>query len=162
MPRHRVPVLRVEWGARELAVEGFPWVVGVVDLVGVEEKEEGVCEALKAEEKLNGEWVRIPHTEHRKFHLTVFCRLDNPFVLGLLEAYWDAYDAVQLNSYAEYDYLKTVWAYHRRILEAICADDYSTALELFVEHTKLLRTQPRMRDMKGDINEPTSEVEPSE
>jgi DNA-binding FadR family transcriptional regulator len=101
-----------------------------------------------AREKLTSEWIRIPHSEHRTFHLTVFSRLENPFVIGLLEAYWDAYDAIQLNSYAEYDYLQAVWDYHERIIDSICVADYDTALAAFVEHTQLLRHQPKMRVMK--------------
>lgn len=100
-----------------------------------------------AHAKLNHEWIRIPHAEHRTFHMTLFKRLNNPFVLGLLEAYWDAYDAVQLNSYTDYDYLQSVWDHHARILDAIDAGHYDDALTIFVEHTQLLRYQPRMRDM---------------
>jgi DNA-binding FadR family transcriptional regulator len=103
-----------------------------------------------ARAKLNGEWIRIPHEEHRRFHLTVFKHLENPFVLGLLEAYWDAYDAVQLNSYADYDYLQSVWDYHERIIDFICKGDYDTAQTAFIEHTRLLRHQPRIQDMKGE------------
>lgn len=102
-----------------------------------------------AREKLNGQWVRIPHEEHRRFHLTVFKRLQNPFVTGLLEVYWDAYDAVHLSSYTDYAYLQTVWDYHERILEAICRGDFEEAQQIFVEHTRLLQEQPRMKDMKG-------------
>lgn len=105
-----------------------------------------------AREKLNGDWIRIPHKEHRTFHLTVFKRLENPFVLGLLEAYWDAYDAVQLNSYSDYDYLQSVWDYHQRILDAICAGDFEVGLRAFIEHTRLLRHQPQMRTMKAQEN----------
>lgn len=121
------------------------------------------CELLKDEDKaamrecvqsawkkLNAEWIRIPAVEHRVFHMSVFKRLENPFVVGLLEAYWDAYDAVQLNSYADYDYHRSVWQYHERILDAICAGDYDTAKTLFIEHTRLLRYQPRVRDIKGE------------
>ncbi|NDJ61165.1 MAG: FadR family transcriptional regulator [Chloroflexi bacterium] len=88
--------------------------------------------------KLNSDRVRIPHEEHRTFHLTVFKRLGNPFVMGLLEAYWDAYEAVAMNQYAEYSYLQQVWDYHSRILDAIRADDIDQARALFIEHTKLL------------------------
>ena len=63
----------------------------------------------KARAKLNGKPVRIPNEEHRTFHLTVFKRLDNPFVMGILEAYWDAYNAVELNRYSDYSYLQQVW-----------------------------------------------------
>ncbi|MFW5748654.1 MAG: FadR/GntR family transcriptional regulator [Chloroflexota bacterium] len=104
----------------------------------------------RARAMLTGAWIRIPHAEHRTFHLTVFKRLENPFVIGILEAYWDAYDAVQLNTYAEYSYLQSVWDYHESILDAICAGDFDAALARFIEHTRLLRYQPRVKDMKGE------------
>lgn len=103
-----------------------------------------------ARAKLNSQWVRIPHEEHRRFHLTQFSRLQNPFVVGLLEVYWDAYDAIHLSSYNDYDYLQTVWDYHERIIEAISRDDYDSALTLFIEHTKLLQTRPHIHDGKGE------------
>lgn len=102
----------------------------------------------QAHTKLSDRWIQIPNAEHRAFHMTVFHRLNNPFVIGLLEAYWDAYDAVELNRYSDYDYLQQVWEYHARILDAICADDFDSAQQLFIEHTQLLRYQPRMRDME--------------
>ncbi len=84
------------------------------------------------------------------FHLTTFKRLENPFVQGLLEAYWDAYEAVEMNRYADYDYLQSVWDYHERILECIEAGDFDGAQEAFVEHTRLLRYRPRMQEMQSD------------
>jgi DNA-binding FadR family transcriptional regulator len=95
----------------------------------------------------NGGHIRIPNEEHRTFHLTIFRRLDNPFVMGILEAYWDAYNAVELNLYADYDYLQRVWAYHERILDALCAGDYEAARAVFIEHTRLIRYQPAMRNL---------------
>src|SRR5258706_8013283 len=45
--------------------------------------------------KLNdAAFIQIPHVEHRHFHMKIFSHLDNPFVIGLLEAYWEAYEAV--------------------------------------------------------------------
>lgn len=101
-----------------------------------------------ARAKLTDPWIRIPSEEHRTFHLTVFKRLQNPFVIGLLEAYWDAYEAVELNRYADYEYLRNVWDYHERILDAICAGDFEAAKEAFIEHTRLLRYQPRMQEVE--------------
>ena len=98
--------------------------------------------------KLSAEWIQIPNIEHRQFHMIIFRRLNNPFVVGLLEAYWDAYDAVELNRYSDFKYLQQVWEYHARILQAICRDDYDTGQKLYIEHTQLLRYQPRMRDME--------------
>jgi DNA-binding FadR family transcriptional regulator len=92
----------------------------------------------QAQAKLSQERIQIPHSEHRAFHMTVFKRLANPFVLGLLEAYWDAYEAVELNTYADYSYLKEVWSYHARIAQAVLAGDYATGKELLVQHMRLL------------------------
>lgn len=117
---------------------------------------EEACKLLEAEDiafmqkqvqeawkKLNAEWILIPHEEHRIFHLAVFRRLDNPFVSGLLEAYWDAYDAIHLAAYADYDYWKAVWDYHEQILEHIKIGDFAAAKVAFIEHTQLLRYQPQ-------------------
>ncbi len=92
----------------------------------------------QAWEKLRGSPVRIPHAEHREFHLTIFSRLDNVFVRGLLEAYWEAYEAVELNKYADLAYLSEVWSYHERITEDIIRGDVDSSLKAFEEHTKLL------------------------
>jgi DNA-binding FadR family transcriptional regulator len=90
------------------------------------------------------------------FHLTVFKRLENPFVMGILEAYWDAYEAVELNRYADYTYLQQVWTYHEQIFEAICAGNYEQAKSLFIAHTNLIRFQPRMQRLHS-ASEPEDE-----
>ena len=73
----------------------------------------------RAWKKLAGEPIHIPHNEHRLLHLTIFSRLDNPFVQGILEAYWQAYETIGLNVYADYDYLQKVWQYHQEMVDAI-------------------------------------------
>lgn len=93
----------------------------------------------KARAKLNGRPVQIPHAEHRDLHLRIFSRLANPFVTGLLEAYWDAYEAVGLSLYSDYDYLQEVWDYHARIVAAIVSGDHDGGHHLLVQHTTLLR-----------------------
>lgn len=92
----------------------------------------------KAREKLSQPRIQIPYPEHRELHMTIFGRLRNPFVLGLLEAYWDGYEAVELNTYADYRYLQEVWAYHERIVEAIEQGDYVLGRTLLIEHMQLL------------------------
>ena len=89
--------------------------------------------------KLNGQPIQIPHAEHRDLHLTIFRRLENPFVKGLLEAYWEAYEAVGLSVYSDYQYLRDVWTYHEQIVEAIIAGDWDQGYRLLVEHTSLLK-----------------------
>lgn len=88
--------------------------------------------------KLRGTPIRIPHAEHREFHLAIYRRLDNVFVQGILEAYWEAYEAVGLNVYADYDYLQEVWNYHQQIVDSICSGDLEAGYQALVDHTDLL------------------------
>jgi DNA-binding FadR family transcriptional regulator len=92
----------------------------------------------RAWEKLNGSPIRIPHDEHRELHLLIYRRLENPFVLGILEAYWEAYEAVGLNVYADYEYLQEVWSYHQKMVDAICRGDFELGYQALVEHKDLL------------------------
>jgi DNA-binding FadR family transcriptional regulator len=93
---------------------------------------------VQAQAKLNHERAQIPYAEHRAFHLGIFCKLENPFVLGLLEAYWDAYEAVELNTYADYSYLTEVWSYHQRIADALVSGDYVSGKEFLIQHMRLI------------------------
>jgi DNA-binding FadR family transcriptional regulator len=90
-------------------------------------------------EKLRGTPVQIPHVEHRELHLTVFRRLGNPFVLGILEAYWEAYEQFGLNLYTDYHYLEQVWNYHQKMVDAICQGNFDEGYQALVEHTGLIR-----------------------
>lgn len=92
----------------------------------------------KADEMLHGDPIRVPHAEHRELHLTIFRHLANPFVIGLLEAYWSAYEEVGLNRYAGIKYLEQVWDYHRRMVEAIAVGDMHKSNQLLNEHFDLL------------------------
>jgi DNA-binding FadR family transcriptional regulator len=96
----------------------------------------------QAWEKLRGSPIQIPHAEHREFHLSIYRRLENPFVLGILEAYWEAYEAVGLNVYSDYYYLEQVWSYHRRMADAICSGDLDAGYKALVEHAGLLHHLP--------------------
>ncbi|HEX9680609.1 MAG TPA: FCD domain-containing protein [Anaerolineales bacterium] len=102
----------------------------------------------RAWEKLRGRPIEIPHAEHRDLHLRIYSRLNNPFVRGVLEAYWDAYEAVGLNVYADYEYLTEVWTYHERMVQALLAQDYAAGHAALVQHTALLRERPLAPDMQ--------------
>jgi len=93
----------------------------------------------QAWEKLRGSPVQIPHAEHRELHLTIYRRLDNPFVLGILEAYWEAYEAIGLSMYADYYYLEEVWGYHQRMVDAICSGDLEAGYNALLVHADLIR-----------------------
>ena len=94
---------------------------------------------VAARTKLDGRAIQIPHREHRAFHLALFKRLDNPFVVGIEEAYWSAYEAIELHHYADYQYLTTVWDYHERMVDYIEAQDFARSSAEFVAHTQLLK-----------------------
>ncbi len=92
--------------------------------------------------KLSSQMVQIPHADHRRLHLLIYSRLGNPYVQGILEAYWDAYEAVGLNVYTELSYLQEVWRYHQRMVDAICAGNYADGYQALVEHKDLLFHRP--------------------
>ncbi|GAB4477612.1 MAG: FadR/GntR family transcriptional regulator [Anaerolineae bacterium] len=83
--------------------------------------------------------VQVPAKEHRAFHLTIFSHLDNLFVLGILEAFWEAYEAFGLNLYRELSYHRTVWEYHARMVDAIEAGDIERGRRLLIEHMNLMQ-----------------------
>jgi len=98
----------------------------------------------RAWKKLEGDPIQLPHDEHRELHLTIYSRLNNVFVLGLLEAYWDAYEAVGLDRYEDYTYLNEVWNYHGQMVDAIHNAEFDKGHEALVEHIALLRTRPQV------------------
>ena len=98
----------------------------------------------KAWERLRGEPIQIPHAEHRELHLAIYTRLNNPFVHGILEAYWEAYETAGLNVYSDYAYLHEVWTYHERVVTGIANGNYDNAYSALVEHTGLVRNRPRL------------------
>jgi DNA-binding FadR family transcriptional regulator len=96
-----------------------------------------------ATDKLNGDPIQIPHLEHRELHLTIYKRLNNEFVFGMLDVYWDAYESIGLNVYTGLTYLQEVWQFHRQIVDAICNKDYELGYRLLLEHTDLLYHRPK-------------------
>jgi DNA-binding FadR family transcriptional regulator len=92
----------------------------------------------RAWQKLRGTPIEIPHPEHRELHLTIYRRLENPFVSGLLQSYWDAYEAVGLNFFTDYDYLTEVWQFHQKMVDSICAGDVDAGYKALCEHTDLI------------------------
>jgi DNA-binding FadR family transcriptional regulator len=93
----------------------------------------------QAQSDLSRDPIQVPTQEHRNLHMTIFQHVDNPFVIGVLQAYWDAYDAFSPNLHVSLDYLHEVWDYHRRIVDAITAETYDEGRELLIEHMNLIR-----------------------
>jgi DNA-binding FadR family transcriptional regulator len=110
-----------------------------VRLLTDEDKQELSNLVARSFDKLRGTPIQVPHEEHRSLHLRIYSRLENPFVIGILEAYWEAYEAVGLNVFAgSFEYLQQVWQYHQKMVEAICAGDFEAGYRALVAHTDLL------------------------
>jgi GntR family transcriptional repressor for pyruvate dehydrogenase complex len=92
----------------------------------------------QAEAKLTARRVEIPHLEHREFHLGIYRKLNNEFVAGLLRVYWDAYEAVGLHRYFDLGYFQRMWSWHREMVDAIVAEDYSQGRAILIQHFTLL------------------------
>lgn len=92
----------------------------------------------RAWDKLRGSPIEIPHPEHRELHLTIYRRLDNPFVTGILIAYWDAYESVGLNVFTDYNYLTEVWNYHQKMVDSICNGEFDAGYKALDEHSDLI------------------------
>jgi DNA-binding FadR family transcriptional regulator len=120
---------------RHLELAYFPL---AVDLLQEEDHQELRILVASAWEKLRGKPARIPHQEHRQLHLAFYSRLENVFVMGLLEAYWDAYEAVGLNVYTDFEYLEQVWVYHEQLVESAIAKDKTRGRKILQEHFDLM------------------------
>jgi DNA-binding FadR family transcriptional regulator len=119
------------------ALEGYFWEAAVTQLAAVDIA--GLRAILEsAHERLSSQPVQVPAEEHRRLHLALFARLDNPFVLGILEAFWEAYDTFGFNVYTDLDYHRRVWDYHERIVAALEVGDIDGGRHLLVEHMHLL------------------------
>jgi DNA-binding FadR family transcriptional regulator len=92
----------------------------------------------RAQGKLNRDRVEIPHEEHREFHLHIYSRMENPFVHGLLQAYWDAYEAVGLHRYFDLSYFERMWSWHREMVDAIVAGEHARGQEVLIRHFTLI------------------------
>jgi DNA-binding GntR family transcriptional regulator len=129
-----------------------------VALLTTEDRAE-LCELVaKAQRKLSYDRVQIPYPEHRAFHLCIFQRLENPFVRGLLEAYWDAYEAIELNTYADYGYLQEVWSYHEQIANAILNGDVATGKDLLTQHMRLIDKMGISHESQAPLKKPQGEA----
>lgn len=110
-----------------------------VNLLSHEDKQHLQELMERAWQKLRGTPIQIPQIEHRQLHLTIYKRLENTFVSGILEAYWDAYESVGLNLYTDYQYLEDVWTFHQRMVDGIASGDLDDGYAALIEHTDLIR-----------------------
>ncbi len=112
--------------------------VDAVTALNDQDRSDLVALCQTAAGKLEAEMVEIPHAEHRAFHLRIFAKLGNPFVLALLTAYWDIYQIVAPKYYEDLDHLRRIWHFHQAIAEALQAGDVEGSRALHLEHMRLL------------------------
>jgi DNA-binding FadR family transcriptional regulator len=103
-----------------------------------------------AYEKLNHVPIEVPFEDHRDLHLTFFKHLENPFVQGVLRAYWAAYKAFGLALYAELAYHRKVWMYHERMVEHVARGEFEAGRQALEEHMTLLRYRSGVDEEAAD------------
>ncbi len=103
--------------------------------------------------------IEVPFEEHRDLHLTFFKHLKNPFVQGILEAYWGAYQAFGVGLYADLSYHREVWDYHERMVECVAAGDVEAGHRALREHMLLLRYVPEHHDTQPVLKSETESAE---
>jgi DNA-binding FadR family transcriptional regulator len=119
-------------------IEASYW-LSAVRLLGQKEIDRLFLLIEQAQKKLKGQPPQIPHQEHRDLHLLIYSRLDNLFVTGLLEAYWDFYEIVGLDRYADLDYLEKVWDSHRKMIDHINQGNFEAGYQVLLKHMDLLQ-----------------------
>ncbi len=93
--------------------------------------------------KMNQRPIVIPSSEHRLFHLTIYRPLNIRVLNSVLETYWDLYEASPIQFYRNYEYLESVWSYHRQILDALANRAYEKGFEALVTHFELMKTSKK-------------------
>ncbi|HAF63203.1 MAG TPA: hypothetical protein DCK95_12890 [Anaerolineaceae bacterium] len=114
------------------------WFINAVEQLADEDVDRLEQYVIKAEAKLQGNPIRIPHQEHKELHLSIYQKLDNLFVMGILNTYWTVYEAVGMNLYTDLEYQTTVWDYHRNIVQEIKKRDFEKGQALLSEHMQLI------------------------
>jgi DNA-binding FadR family transcriptional regulator len=123
-------------------LEGAYWLQAVRLLTPDDiNKMEGLV--VQAIAKLNGKPIQIPHREHRNLHMITFSHINNDFVIGILEAYWDFYESVGLDRYTDYNYLEEVWHYHKSMVEAIKMGNFEEGYKAMSMHMDLINLRNR-------------------
>lgn len=97
----------------------------------------------KAEKKIQKQPVVIPLEEHSEFHLSIYRSLNNTFLNGILETYWQLSQETEFRMYSDQVYLENVWAYHKKIQRAIATKEYDLGYQALMTHFELVRTQKK-------------------
>lgn len=106
----------------------------------VEHLDEVIDLAMK---KIQENPVVLPLEEHSEFHLSIYRPLNNSFLNGVLETYWQLSQESEYRMYSDQVYLENVWAYHQKIQQAIATKEYDVGYQALMTHFELVRTQKK-------------------
>ena len=53
------------------------------------------------------------------------------------------YEEAGLDVYTDITYLESVWNYHEKIVDAICAENYTVGYQAMLDHMDLLQQRPK-------------------
>lgn len=87
---------------------------------------------------------QLPMQEHRWFHLIIYRHLNNQFLKGMLESYWDLYIDIGLGIYPDLTYATRVWQFHERIAEQLMAGNFAQGLRLLLEHMEMIEQREKV------------------
>lgn len=97
-----------------------------------------------AQSKISSFPIQVPAAEHREFHTYIYRKLENPYLAGMLDAFWDIYHSTGFEVYPDLGYVERIWQYHNRIVEEIKAKKYSQGLSLLMEHMELVNQRDKV------------------
>lgn len=86
---------------------------------------------------------KVPFKAHREFHTLIYKELNNQYLNGILDAFWEVYHLSGLEVYPDFTYIERVWQYHARIVEQIRNRNYSAGLSLLIEHMDLVNQREK-------------------
>lgn len=84
-----------------------------------------------------------PIQEHREFHLSIYRPLNNTYLNGILEAYWDLFHESEVRLYNDHTSLINVWNHHQKIYQAIVAKQYEVGYQALRTHFELVKTNSK-------------------
>lgn len=87
---------------------------------------------------------QLPTVEHREFHTCIYRKLQNPYLNGMLEAFWDVYHSSGLEVYPDSAYVERIWQYHDRIIQEVKAKKYAQGLSLLLEHMEMVTQREKI------------------
>lgn len=97
-----------------------------------------------AQSKIASSPSQVPVEEHKQFHMFIYKKLQNPYLEGVLEAFWEVYHSSGFEVYPDSAYVERIWQYHSRIVEEIRERRFSRGLSLLLEHMEMVAQREKI------------------